>query len=481
MPNVRNTPVRPVSAGSASAAGTASLVGFLLVIEFASGLTQGWLSPLLPSILQRYDTTAANLNWVNAVFLLSSAVCVPLMSKLGDLFGHRRMLTVAAALVAVGSVLVAVAPSFGVLLLGRAFQGPLLAFLSLEFAIVRERAGQRAGRAVGLLVGSLALGGSVGLLLAGQARQHLSLSATLWIPAILMIIMVPVAALLIPETTTRTPGRVDWAGAVLLSLGLVSLLAAVGNGSTWGWTDARTVGGIVAGLLLLAVWVLVEQRVTQPFVDVALVLHGKLGPPVLAGFFAGAELFGSQAASALFLGLPASTGIGLGLSAGQLGLVLVVFGLAAFVGTWLAPRIAERAGTRPALVVGATLTATGYVLTALLHDSVGVFVIWQVMVGIGNGLVLAILSSYVVTHAPVDAVAISSGLLNTARTAGGAVAGAVFAAVMAAMVTRVPGITRPVTTETGYLTVWLVCAALVIMVAVLALRMDSRSRTTATG
>src|SRR4051794_34259365 len=140
-----------------SAAGTAKIVGFLLVLEFASGLTQGWLSPLLPSILQRYDTTAANLNWVNAVFLLSSAVCVPLMSKLGDLFGHRRLLTVAVASVAAGSVLVAVAPTFGVLLLGRAIQGPLLAFLSLEFAIVRERAGRQAGRAIGLLVGALAL------------------------------------------------------------------------------------------------------------------------------------------------------------------------------------------------------------------------------------------------------------------------------------------------------------------------------------
>jgi MFS family permease len=293
--------------------------------------------------------------------------------------------------------------------------------------------------------------------------------------------MVPVAAFLIPETTIRTPGRVDWTGAVLLSVGLVSLLAALGNGSTWGWTDARTVGGIAGGLVLLTIWVLVEQRIAQPFVDVALVLHGKLGPPVLAGFFAGAELFGSQAASALFLGLPATTGIGLGLSAGQLGLVLVVFGLAAFVGTWLAPRIAERAGIRSALVVGAMLTAAGYVLTALVHDTVGVFVIWQVMVGLGNGLVLATLSGYVVMRAPADAVAISSGLLNTARTAGGAVAGAVFAAVMAAMVTRVPGIARPVTTETGYMTVWLVCAALVLTVAVLALRMDARARTAATG
>ncbi|MEV4348239.1 MFS transporter [Actinoplanes sp. NPDC049596] len=472
----RSTQRQAPSAPAPGRAGPASLVGFLLVIEFSSGLVQGWLSPLLPSILQRYDTTAADLNWVNAVFLLSSAVCVPLMSKLGDLFGHRRLLTVAVALVAVGSVLVAVAPTFGVLLLGRAVQGPLLAFLSLEFAIVRERAGQRAGRAVGLLVGSLALGGSVGLLLAGQLRQHAGLSATLWVPAVLMVVMVPVAALLVPETTRRTGGRVDWAGAASLSVGLVLLLAAVGNGSTWGWTGWRTAGGIVGGLVVLAVWVMVEQRVAQPFVDVSLILRGRLALPVLAGVFAGAELFGSQAAGALFLGLPVSTGFGLGLTAGQLGLVLVVFGLAAFVGTWLAPRLTERAGSRAAVAAGALLGGAGYVLTALAHDTVGVFIIWQVMVGVGNGLVLAGLSSYVVTGAPAGAVGISSGLLNTARTVGGAVAGAAFAAVMAALVTRLPGMAKPVTTEMGYVTVWFGCAALTIMVAVLALRFDGPAR-----
>ncbi|WP_164842565.1 MFS transporter [Actinoplanes solisilvae] len=459
----------------AALSGVASVVGFLLVLEFASGLTQGWLSPLLPSILQRYDTAAASLNWVNAVYLLSSAVCVPLLSKLGDRYGHRRFLVVAAVSVAVGSVLVAVAPTFEILLLGRAVQGPLAAFLSLEFAIVRERAGSLAGRAIGLIVGALALGGSAGLLLSGVARQHLSLSATLWIPAALMILMVPVAALLVPETTLRTTGRLDWAGAALLSAGLVLLLAAVGNGSGWGWTDARTVGGIAGGLTVLAVWVRFEQRVAYPFVDVSLLMRGGLGLPVLAGLFAGAELFGSQAASALYLGLPASTGVGLGLTVLQLGLVLLAFGLAAFAGTWLAPRLSERAGSRTALAVGALLTAAGYVLTALAHDAVATFVIWQVMVGVGNGLVLATLSTYVVTLAPADAVGISSGLLNTARTVGGAVSGAAFAALMAALSTHVPGVAKPVTVEAGYVTVWLACAALVIVVAALAFRLPANN------
>lgn len=461
-------PARPAPATT----GPATVVGFLVVLEFASGVLQGWLSPMLPGILAQYGTTAAELNWVSAAYLLSTAVCVPLMSKLGDLYGHRRMLIVAASLVALGSVLVAIAPTFGVLLAGRVVQGPLGAFLPLEFAIVRERAGERAGRAIGLLIGALAIGGSLGLLLSGVARQYLSLSATLWVPAVVMIVVVPVAVLLVPETTVRRPGRTDWAGAGagLLGLGLVLFLVALGNGSTWGWTDARTVGGLLGGLAALTAWVVVERRVEHPLIDLSLVLRGALGLPVLAGFCYGAELYGSQVAVALFLGLPASTGFGLGLAPGQLGLVLLAFGAAAFVGTVVAPRLAERVGSRATVVTGAALTAAGYVLTVPAHGSAGVFVCWQVLVGVGNGLVLAALSTQVVVRAPADSVAISSGLFNTARTVDGAVAGAAFAAVMAGMLVRAPGADKPITAEAGYLTVWLVCAALALAVAALALR-----------
>jgi MFS family permease len=132
--------------------------------------------------------------------------------------------------------------------------------------------------------------------------------------------------------------------------------------------------------------------------------------------------------------------------------------------------VAERWGTRAALFGGATLTAAGYLLTVAAHGSAGVFVSWQVFIGLGNGMVLTTLYTQVVTRAPADSVAISSGLFNTSRTVGGAVAGAVFATLMAAMITVVPGAAKPTTSESGYVTVWIVCAALALVVAGIALR-----------
>ena len=459
-----------------AAAGTASVVGFLVVLEFTSGLLQGWLPPLLPGILQQYGTTAAELNWVSAVYLLSSTVCVPLMSRLGDLYGHRtaagRRRGPRRDRVGAGGRRPDVrGPPARTGRPGPAGRVPP--------AGVRDRPGaggrERSGRAIGLLVGALAVGGSLGLLLAGLTHQYLSLSATLWVPAVLTILAVPVAALLVPETTVRTSGRVDWAGAGLLGLGLALLLVAVGNSGPWGWSDVRTLGGIVAGSPRSRP----GSRSSGASDTRSWTCRWSCGAggavPLLAGFLIGAELFGSQAAVALFLGLPASTGFGLGLAPGQLGLVLLAFSAAAFVGTVLAPRLAERVGSRTTLVSGALLTAAGYLLTALAHGSVGAFLVWQVLVGAGNGLVLAALSAHVVAHAPVDAVGISAGLFNTARSVGGAVSGAAFAAVMAALSVRLPGDPRAITSEAGYVTVWLVCAALALGVVGLATAPASRS------
>ncbi|MEU7811384.1 MFS transporter [Pseudonocardia sp. NPDC049154] len=447
----------------------ASIVGFLVVTELASGITQGWISPLLPSFIERYGLTSADANWITASALLSTVVCVPLLSKLGDVYGHKRLLVLAASLVALGSVIVALAPSFALLLVGRVLQGAITAFLPLEFAIVRERAGERAGRAIGLLVGALTIGASLGLLLAGVARQFLGLTATLWIPAVMMIVVVPLLARLVPETTVRKPGGIDWPGAVLLAVGLVLFLGAVGNGSRWGWGDARTLVGILGGLALLAVWVRVENRTTHPLVPLDVLRRGGQGLPLLTAFVFGAHLFGSSAPTAVFLGTdPAATGFGLGLTGAALGGALLVLGASMFLATTIAARLTQRVGETAVLVTGTLISAASYLLTALLHFDVALVLLWQAGLGFGGGLVAATLPTIVVERAPRDSVGILSGLYNTARTAAGAVAGAVFAAVMSALVmTGSNG--KVVAAESAYVAVWCICAGLAIVVAALAI------------
>ncbi|MET0781812.1 MAG: MFS transporter, partial [Microbacterium sp.] len=227
------------------------VVGFLVVMELGSGMLQGWYPVLLAAIGSEFGVGAAQLNWVSAAYMLATVVCVPILAKLGDRYGHKRLLMISAALVAVGSIVVAIAPNFGVFLLGRALQAPLAAFLPLEFAIVRNRDEKNAGRSIGKLVGALTFGAAIGALGSGLLFGAIGdLRAVLWMPAIFMIICVPVVAFLVPESTIRATGRTDWLGASLLGVGLLAALGGISNAAAWGWTNPLTWLVILSGVAL---------------------------------------------------------------------------------------------------------------------------------------------------------------------------------------------------------------------------------------
>jgi MFS family permease len=210
-------------------------VGFLVVMELGSGMLQGWYPVLLAAIGTEFGVGAAQLNWVSAAYMLATVVCVPILAKLGDRYGHKRLLLISTALVAIGSIVVAVAPTFEIFLLGRALQAPLAAFLPLEFAIVRDRDEKSAGRSIGKLVGALTFGAAIGSLGSGLLFGAIGdLRVVLWLPAIFLLICVPVVAFLVPETTVRATGRTDWLGASLLGIGLLAALGGISNASAWG-------------------------------------------------------------------------------------------------------------------------------------------------------------------------------------------------------------------------------------------------------
>ncbi|WP_432827472.1 MFS transporter [Dactylosporangium sp. CA-092794] len=441
-------------------------VGFLVVMELGSGMLQGWLSPLLTAIGAEYGVSSAALNWVSAMYLLGTAVCVPIIAKLGDVHGHRRLLAVAAALVAAGSLTVALAPNFAVFLAGRALQAPLAAFLPLEFAIVRNRDERRTGRSIGFLVAALTFGaalGSAGSGLLYDATHDLHL--VLAVPAVFIAACVPVVLALVPETTVRRTGGVDWLGGALLGAGLLALLGGVSRAPASGWTDLTSSGGVLLGLLLLAAWVAVERRTADPLVDLHLITRGGIGLPLFAAFLFGAELYGSQTPSFVWVqGDPRTLGYGLGLGAGAAGGVILVYALAAFAGTVVADPIVKRRGPLPTLTAGGLAAAACFGLQIAGSGSGPLFAAALALGAVGNGVVLAALPAVIVRAAPADSVGIASALYNTARTVAGAVAGAVFALVMSAFVAQVTVDGRAVreSTPTAFFVVWTVCAVLTL-------------------
>lgn len=468
-----------VMAKTGRSTGVLALVGFLVMTEFCSGFLQTWFGPLLSKIAVMHDVAPAQLNWLTSVHLLATVLCVPLIAKLGDLYGHKRMLVITGAVVTAGSLLVAFAPNFGWMLVGRSLEAPIAAFLPLEFAIIRERAGKRSGRAIGFLVGALTLGASVGLLLSGILGQFLPLTIVLVVPGILVGLTTIVIFFAVPETTTRRAGGVDWAGAALLGIGMLALLVGIGRANAWGWLSVQTLGAVAIGVVLLAVWVAVELRVKNPLVDLRMIGRARITVPLVLALMYGAQMFGAKTPIALFVQTSASeTGFGLGLGSLATSLVLLVLGLATFIGSTAGDRLAGRLGHRATLFLGGALGAAAFIGLAVAHDSIPVFCLWLFLSGFGNGLVISVLPTVVVLRAPADSVGISSALYNVSRTAAGALSSAVFTFVMTLFVTTVgtgDG-AQTASSEEAYVVVWLICAGLAAALALVALTVGKVDR-----
>jgi acetyl esterase/lipase/predicted MFS family arabinose efflux permease len=445
------------------------VLGFLPFLQFATGLLSAWYIVLLSEIGREFDATTAELNWVNAIYMLATVVSVPVLAKLGDVFGHRRLSIYAAIAVTLGTMLVAVAPSFGVLLAGRALQGPLAAFLPLAFAIVRSRAGESSGKAVGALVGAGTIGGALGGIGAGLILQAFGdLRPTLWVPVVVIAACIPGLIFFVKESTVRATGGVDWVGASLLGIGLLMSLGAFANAPAWGWTDVRTLSGIGIGLVLLVAWVVVESRVSNPLVDLTVLTKGGVGVPLLIAFLGGAQFFGSTTATTLFaLSDPATQGFGLGFTPTTAGLIVILTTVGTILTAFTGDRVSRSLGVRATIFTSGALVACAYLMLLLGAGSVVIFLMAAVISGLGNGLLLSVVPAAIVRVAPADAVGIASGLYNTARAAAGAVAGAFFAFVMATLAAGGSAFGQ-------FVAVWAICCGLSVLFAVLGLFIRTR-------
>src|SRR5213078_1645761 len=205
---------------------------------------------------------------VLTIFLLVASVATPLLGKLGDQYGKERLLVISLAVFLAGSIAAACAWNIWVLIGARAIQGASGAIFPLSFGIIRDEfPREKLGVAIGLVSAVFGVGGGLGIVLSGLIVDNVSWRWLFIFGAIPVAIATVAVHRFVPESPIKTPSRVDFLGATLLSVGLVCLLLALTEGESWGWTSAR-VGGLFAGAaVFLALWVVAELRVPEPMVD----------------------------------------------------------------------------------------------------------------------------------------------------------------------------------------------------------------------
>jgi EmrB/QacA subfamily drug resistance transporter len=405
----------------------------LSVATATFGAITSVVAPALPEIQRALGIAEGDLNWILSANLIAASVATPLVGRLGDMFGKDRLLLIVLLITAVGTTLCALATSFPVLLGGRVLQGVAGGVFPLAFGIIRDEfPRERLPAGIGLLSALLGVGGGTGVVAAGFIVKGLDYHWLFWIPLVPVLAAALGAWLVIPPSPVRAPAKINWPAVALLSVGIAVLLLGISEAATRGWGSPRTLGLSLAGLLVLAGWVLVETRADDPLVDMRMMRLRGVWTTNLAAFLIGWGMYEAFFVIPRFVQQPEETGYGLGVGVISAALmVLPMPGLQLVVGSQ-AGRIARRFGSKPPLVAGAVLQAIAYISYTAFHGAVWQIVAAACVQGVGIGLCFAALPTLIVQNVRPDQTGVATGMNTIMRTMAGAVGSQVAATFVAA-------------------------------------------------
>jgi EmrB/QacA subfamily drug resistance transporter len=403
----------------------------LAVAALSYALLQTMVAPALPAIQHELDASTTSVTWVLTVYLLTASVATPILGRVGDMFGKERTLVAVLCLFAVGSLISALSQSIGLLVAGRAVQGAAGAVFPLAFGIIRDEfPPERVATGIGLISATFGIGGGAGLVLSGLIVDHLSYEWIFWFGFAVVLVAIVATHLFVPESPVKSPARIDWIGAGLLSAGLVCVLLAVSEGTSWGWGSARIVGLFAAGAAILAAWVRFEQGRREPLVDIGLLRLRAVWTVNLTAFLIGFGMFGSFILIPQFVQVPESFGYGFGADVTAAGLFMVPSAGIMLVAGPAAGAMAGRVGSKVPLIAGTAVAALSFVLLSVAHTAAWQIVVATALLGLGIGLSFASMANLIVEAVPQRQTGEATGMNTIMRTVGGAFGAQVAAAIV---------------------------------------------------
>lgn len=440
-------------------------------------LLQSLVAPALPDIQHALHTSEGSVSWVLTSYLLSASVATPLIGRLGDIYGKEHVLLIVLALLSVGTLVSALSTSLVLMLVGRTIQGAAGGIFPLAFGIIRDEFPRaKVAEAIGLMSALLGVGGGAGVVLAGPIVGRLSFHYLFWLPLVPIVVATVATRLFVPESPVKVPGRISWLSAALMSIGLVAVLLAVTEATTWHWLSAKTLGLIVVGVAVLALWVRGESRAAQPLVDMRMMRIRGVWTTNTVAFLVGFGMYSSFILLPQFVEAPSSTGYGFGSSVTAAGLFLLPSTASVLVFGALTGRLERIFGSKPPLLAGGVLMTASFVLLAAGSDSPWEIYVAAGLLGAGIGLSFAAMANLIIENVGPTQTGVATGMNTVMRTLGGAFGGAVTASLIAATV----GVSGYATAG-GYTSAFALCAAALAVSVVAGLAIPRSTPTEAFG
>jgi MFS family permease len=415
----------------------ARLWGALVVlcgVLFLDGLDVSMVGVALPSIGSDLDLSTSALQWVVSGYVLGYGGLLLLGGRFADLLGRRRVLLAALAVFTVASLVGGLVNDGTLLVVTRFLKGAAAAFTapaSLSYITTTFAEGPARNRALAIYTACGASGFSLGLVLGGLMTE-VGWRWTFFLPVpIAIALLIAAPRVLAKDQPAAAPTRrsFDFAGAFTITAAMLLLVRTVVEAPEAGWGTPETLGGLLLVALLLAAFVAVELRASQPLVRLGILRSGPLVRANLGMFAVFGAYVSFQFVGTLYLQTY------LGWSAIETALAFLPGGLLVAFG---APRIGplvDRYGTARIILLGATLFVIGYALFLRVGESfsyAGIFLPTMLLIGTGFALCFPALNIQATAGVPDHEQGLASGLVNTSFQVGGAVVLAITTAVVSA-------------------------------------------------
>lgn len=407
------------------------LLGVLFAGVLMAALDIAIVGPALPAIGVQFGVDERALSWVFSAYVLTNLIGTPIAARLSDLFGRRSIYILNILLFALGSLIVAIAPSFELMLVGRAVQGfGAGGIFPVASAVIGDTfpADQR-GRALGLIGAVFGMAFLLGPLIGGLLLRIASWHWLFFVNLPFAALVVALAWRHIPQRRPTTARGFDLPGVVIIT----ALLAALAYGLTQ--LDATQVATsiaspgvwpfLLAALLLVPVLLLVERRAASPLINLALFRSRQVG-------IITAVAFGAGVAEAAVVFVPALLVAAFGVSNSTASFMLLPVVLAMAFGSPLAGRALDHVGSRIVIVIGCALVGAGLLLAGLLVPTYVSFYLSAATFGLGLSVLLGASLRYVMLNEASAADRASAQSLLTVFTNIGQLMGGVLVGALAA-------------------------------------------------
>ena len=400
--------------------------------QVAAALTGTMLSMFLGSMFMTIASTAmprivtdlggfSQYTWVFTSYIITETIAVPITGKLSDMFGRKWLLVVGMVIFTLGSFLCGISHSITELIIFRAFQGIGFGMMSaLGFIVIADIfPPEERGKYGGLMAGVFGLSTLIGPTLGGFLTDTFSWRWCFFAPIPLGLIIIVIFIFLFPQLkTSQEKHKIDYAGVITMTLFIGPLILAL----TWGgvdyaWSSPVILGTIAFSVFMLAAFLFVESRAEEPIIPLTLFKNRVMAVSAMVGLFMGAAFFPVVTFIPLYF-----QGV-LGAEATESGVFLTPMMLSAAAGSFISGQMLSRAGGHYRLqgTIGFAFSAVGFFLLTMMtpETSFGVAVVYIVIIGIGNGMIMPIHTIAVQNTVPYAVMGTATAMIQLLRPLGG--------------------------------------------------------------